>query len=94
MSSDKVERAKKLIALHPEWFDALGVYDETGKLPRFPTKVRVNFTIDEELHHKFKQFCKRSGLKMSQIVEKKILEFLRESGQVAPEEPSTKKKRA
>ena len=83
MSSDKVERAKKLIALHPEWFDALGVYDETGKLPRFPTKVRVNFTIDEELYHKFRQFCKRSGFKMSQIVEKKILEFLGESGEIA-----------
>jgi len=92
MSSDKVERAKKLIALHPEWFDALGVYDETGKLPRFPTKVRVNFTMDEELYHKFKQFCKRGGLKMSQIVEKKILEFLRESGEIIPEEPSTRKK--
>lgn len=90
MSSDKVERAKKLIALHPEWFDALGVYDETGKLPRFPTKVRVNFTVDEELYHKFRQFCKRSGVKMSQIVEKKILEFLEESGEVATEEDRRK----
>ncbi len=85
MSSDKVERAKKLIALHPEWFDALGIYDETGKLPRFPTKVRINFTIDEELYHKFRQFCKRNGFKMSQMVEKKILEFLRESGEITLE---------
>ncbi len=91
MSSDKVERAKKLIALHPEWFDALGIYDETGKLPRFPTKVRVNFTVDEELYHKFRQFCKRSGFKMSQIVEKKILEFLEERGEIATERESKKK---
>lgn len=91
MSSDKVGRAKKLIALHPEWFDALGVYDETGKLPRFPTKVRVNFTVDEELYHKFRQFCKRSGFKMSQIVEKKILEFLEESGEIATGERSKEK---
>jgi len=91
MSSDKVKRAKKLIALHPEWFDALGIYDETGKLPRFPTKVRVNFTVDEELYHKFRQFCKRSGFKMSQIVEKKILEFLEESGEIATERGSKKK---
>ena len=82
MPSDKVERAKKLIAMHPEWFDALGIYDETGKLPRFPTKTRVNFTVDEELYHKFRQFCKRNGLKMSSIVEKKILEFLEESGEI------------
>ena len=82
MPFDKVERAKKLIALHPEWFEALGAYDETGKLARFPTKTRVNFTIDEELYHKFRQFCNRSGLKMSQIVEKKILEFLEESGEI------------
>jgi hypothetical protein len=82
MSSAKVERAKKLIALHPEWFDALGIYDETGKLPRFPTKLRVNFTIDEEMYHKFRQFCKRNGLKMSALVEKKILEFLEESGEI------------
>ncbi len=86
MPSDKVERAKKLIAMHPEWFEALGVYDELGKLPRFPTKVRVNFTVDEELYHKFKQFCRRKGLKMSQIVENEILEFLRERGEVAGEE--------
>ena len=91
MSSDKVKRAKKLIALHPEWFEALGGYDETGKLPRFPTKVRVNFTVDEELYHKFRQFCKRSGFKMSQIVEKKILELLKESGEIAAEEKSKKK---
>ncbi len=91
MSSDKVKRAQKLIALHPEWFDALGVYDETGKLPRFPTKVRVNFTVDEELYHKFKQFCKRSGFKMSQIVEKKILEFLKESEEIATEEKLARK---
>lgn len=83
MSSDKVKRAKKIIALHPEWFDALGIYDETGKLPRFPTKKRVNFTVDEETYHKFRQFCKREGLKMSQVVEKKILEFLKESGEIA-----------
>lgn len=90
MSSDKVERAKKLIAVHPEWFDALGVYDETGKLPRFPTKVRVNFTLDEELYHKFRQFCQRSGLKMSQVVEKRILELLEESGEVSVAEKRKK----
>lgn len=83
MSSDKVKRAKKLIALHPEWFEALGAFDETGKLPRLQTKVRVNFTLDEELYHKFRQFCKRNGLKMSQVVEGKILEFLKEKGEIS-----------
>jgi len=90
MSSDKVEKAKKLIALHPEWFEALGGYDETGKLPRFPTKLRVNFTIDEELYHKFRQFCTRSGLKMSQIVEKNILKFLEKSGEITAKKPEKK----
>jgi len=83
MPSDKLEKAKRLIALHPEWFEALGIYDESGKLPRFPTKVRVNFTVDEELYHKFRQFCKRKGLKMSQVVENKVLEFLRENGEIS-----------
>ncbi|MFN4133478.1 MAG: plasmid partition protein ParG [Candidatus Hadarchaeales archaeon] len=83
MSSDKVELAKKLIALHPEWFEALEAYDERGRLKRFPTKIRVNFTVDEELYHKFRQFCRRKGLKMSQVMEQKILEFLKESGEVA-----------
>ncbi len=86
MPSDKVARAKKLIAMHPEWFEALGVYDELGKLPRFSTKIRVNFTMDEELYHKFKQFCVRKGLKMSQVVESEILEFLKAQGEVAGEE--------
>ena len=90
MSSDKVEKAKKLIALHPEWFEALGGYDETGKLPRFPTKIRVNFTVDEELYHKFRQFCTRNGLKMSQIVEKNILEFLEKSGEITVKKPEKK----
>lgn len=85
MSSGKVETAKKLIALHPEWFEALDAYDETGRLKRFPTKMRVNFTIDEELYHKFRQFCIRAGLKMSQVVEREILEFLRESGEIPRE---------
>jgi hypothetical protein len=93
MSSNKVERARKLIALHPEWFDALGIYDETGKLPRFPTKIRVNFTVDEELYHKFRQFCKRNGLKMSQVVEKQILEFLEESGEITTGKKSEKRAR-
>ena len=84
MSSDRVDRARKIMALHPEWLDALGVYDETGKLPRLRTKIRVNLTMDEELYHKFRQYCKRAGLKMSPVVEKKILEFLREAGEIAP----------
>ncbi|HID60309.1 MAG TPA: hypothetical protein EYP46_00435 [Hadesarchaea archaeon] len=46
-----------------------GVYDKTGKPPCSPTKVRVNFTVDEELYHNFRQFCKHNGLKMSQVVE-------------------------
>ena len=71
---------KTSLWMHPEWFDALGVYDETGKLPRFPTKVRANFTVDEELYHKFRQFCKRSGVKMSQIVKKKSWNFWRRAG--------------
>lgn len=73
-----VKRAKNLIALHPEWFEALEIYDQTGKLPRISTKVRVNFTIDEELHYKFRQQCNAKGLKMSQVIENKIREFLKE----------------
>jgi len=82
MSSDKVDLARKLLALHPEWFEALGVYDETGKLPRLQTKVRVNFTIDEELYHKFKKFCQKEGLKMSQVVENLVLQWLKEKGEL------------
>ncbi len=90
MSSDRVDRAKKIMTLHPEWLDALGIYDETGKMPRLRTKTRVNLTIDEELYHKFRQHCKRQGLKMSPVVEKKILEFLREAGEIAPAEKKKK----
>ena len=29
MSSDKLKVARKLLAVHPKWFEALGIYDET-----------------------------------------------------------------
>jgi hypothetical protein len=79
-----IKIAHRLIDLHPEWFAVLDVYDRTGKLPKFPTKMRVNFTIDEELFHRFRGICKERNLKMSQVVEKKISEFLEVREEATP----------
>lgn len=71
-----VERAKKIIKEHPEYFEALVEFERTKKLPKFKYKKRVNFTIDADLIRKFRSYCEKNGYKMSARIEKYISDEL------------------
>ena len=64
-----VRIARRLVKEHPEYFDALLVYEKIGKLPKFNYKKRVNFTIDNNLLREFRSYCIKNGMKMSSVIE-------------------------
>ena len=72
--------AKEAVRDHPEAFEALMEFERTGKLPRLAYKVRANFTIDAGLLKKFREYCKRWGMKMSAVLERHIKEELGKDG--------------
>ena len=72
-----VRLAKKAIKEQPEVFEALLEFERTGKLPKIGYKTRANFTIDAALLRKFREYCKKNGMKMSAVLEKHIAEELK-----------------
>jgi len=73
-----VRLAKEAIREHPEAFEALLEFERTGKLPKLEYKIRANFTIGAKLLKKFREYCKRKGMKMSSVLEKHIEEEIEE----------------
>lgn len=72
-----VKIARRLVKEHPEYFDALLVFEKTGKLPKFNYKKRVNFTLDNNLVRGFRKYCEKNGMKMSTVIEKCIEERIK-----------------
>lgn len=64
-----MRNARKAIMLYPEMFDALEEYDRTHRLKKINYKERANFTIDSSLLHRFREYCRKKGMKMSSKVE-------------------------
>ncbi len=67
-----VDLAMKAIDKHQEAFEALMEFERTGKLPKLEYKERADFTIDAKLLRKFREYCKRNGMKMSAVLENYI----------------------
>jgi len=67
---------EKRFAEHAELFEALAEYDRTGKLPKLNYKKRIDITIDAKLLRQLKEYCRKQGLKLSQLVEKHMKEEL------------------
>jgi len=67
-----IKNAEKVIREHPEYFEALMEFERTKKLPRLKYKERANFTIDSELLRKFREYCRKHGMKMSAKIEQYI----------------------
>lgn len=61
---------------HKDLFEALAEYDRTGKLPKISYKKRIDITIDAKLLRQLKEYCRKHGLKLSQLVEKHLKEEL------------------
>ncbi|MBS3166949.1 hypothetical protein J4403_01940 [Candidatus Woesearchaeota archaeon] len=67
---DKVlTRGIQIINENPTLFKALEDFEKTGKLI---LKTRLNFTIDRDTAKKFRDYCKKNRLNMSEIVEELI----------------------
>ncbi len=66
------DKAKKVIKENQDMLTVLEELDRTGKFKKRTYKKRVNFTIDEELFIKFRNYCKKNSLNMSALVEKYI----------------------
>ena len=66
----------KIFEKYADAFEALAEYDRTGKLPKLHYKKRIDVTIDAKLLRELKQYCKKHDLKISQLVEKHLLEEL------------------
>ena len=60
------------IAKYPEVFDALEEYDRTHRLRKINYKERANFTIDSNLMKRFREYCRKKGMKMSTKIEQFI----------------------
>ena len=73
-----VKTAERIVKEHPEYFDALLVFEKTGKLPKFNYKKRVNFTIDNNKFREFRKYCERHNFKMSAVIEKCIEEKIKD----------------
>ena len=64
-----LEKAKEVIAKNQDLLNVFEEYDRTGKLRKSSYKVRVNFTVDEDLFNSFRSYCKRNGINMSARIE-------------------------
>lgn len=71
-----INAARKVINENQDLFVALEELDRTGKLKKVKYKQRVDFTIDEDLMAKFRGYCKKHNIKLSNKVEDLIKEFL------------------
>jgi len=62
---DKVlTRGIQIINENPTLFKALEDFEKTGKLI---LKTRLNFTIDRDTAKKFRDYCKKNRLNMSDL---------------------------
>ncbi|MBI3051871.1 hypothetical protein HYY74_05435 [Candidatus Woesearchaeota archaeon] len=69
LNKEVFELAKRLPELMPEPFLALEEYDRTGRLRKWGTKTRANFTLSVDTLRSLRRHCGERGLKMSPFVE-------------------------
>ena len=67
---------EKIFKKYAEAFEALAEYDKTGKLPKLSYKKRIDITIDAKLLRQLKEYCRKHGFKISQLIEKHMREEL------------------
>lgn len=63
---------KAIFEEHAEAFEALAEYDRTGKLPKISYKKRIDITIDANLLRKVKEYCKKTNIKLSNLIENQL----------------------
>lgn len=71
------DKAKKVIKENQDMLNVFEEFDRTGKMKKRTYKVRVNFTIDEDLFNEFRNYCKKNNINMSGKIEKYIKDELK-----------------
>ena len=71
------DKAKKVIAQNQDMFTVFEELDRTGRFRKRTYKKRADFTIDEDILIKFKNYCKKNNIKMSAKIESLIREELK-----------------
>ena len=76
MLSDKelIKTTERLLKEQPEIFEALMEFERIKRIPKFTYKRWFNFTLDPLLMGKFKTYCEKKGIKMSNRLEQHIRE--------------------
>jgi len=79
MLSDKelIRTTDRLIKEQPEIFDALLEAEKTGRVPKFTHKKRIDITIDSEILRKFREVCRKQGYKISNRIERLIIQDIK-----------------
>ena len=72
-----LEKAKEVIAKNQDVITGFEELDRTGKFRKRTYKIRVSFTLDEELFNKFRVYCKKNGINMSGRIESYIRKELK-----------------
>lgn len=67
---------ERIFEKYADAFEALAEYDKTGKLPKINYKKRIDITVDARLLRQLKEYCRKHGLKISQLIEKHMREEL------------------
>lgn len=68
------DKAKEIIERKRDLITVFEELDRTGTFRKPVYKKRVNFTIDEELFNRFRNYCKKKGINMSAKMENYIRE--------------------
>jgi len=75
MLSEK--KIKQLVEKNKDFLEALEEFDRTGQLSKISYKERATFTVDTDLMKKFRRYCAKNNLKMSNVIEQLIKEKLK-----------------
>ena len=70
------ERIRKVVNENQALFIALEDLDRTGKLKKIDYKKRYNFTIDQDVMNRFRSYCSKNGIVMSNKIEELIKNFI------------------
>ncbi len=63
---------KKIFEKYADAFEAFAEYGLAGRLPKLNYKKRIDITIDAKLLRQLKEHCKINGMKLSQLIEKRM----------------------
>lgn len=75
-SSKFLQTARRIIRENPDVFEALMEFERTKRLPRVNVRERINLTLDSNLLHRVKRYCKEKNIILSRLVERHLKEEL------------------